>query len=134
MATQKRTTKLLTGRASHTRTQDTYMGALLDAVSIDDWREVCASTVQLAKGGDPQARAWLAQYLIGRPESKAPTPISVIVNQLQGHDPVVDRLATPFINRHEFPSIYPEPGPVAAHLTQQIRLELNEKMQQADAT
>ena len=135
MATKKRTTTgLIPGHATHTRTQETYMGALLDAVSLDDWREVVTGAVQAAKGGDPQARNWLGQYLIGRPESKAPTPISVIVNQLQGHDPVVDRLATPFVNRHEFPSIYPEPGAVAAHITQQIRLELNEKMQQENAT
>ena len=95
-------------RHAHTDSGNLH-GALLDAVSLDDWREVVTGAVQAAKGGDPQARNWLGQYLIGRPESKAPTPINVIVNQLQGHDPVVDRLATPFVNRHEFPSIYPEP-------------------------
>jgi hypothetical protein len=133
MATKK-STNLIPGHATHTRTQDSYMGALLDAVSLDDWREVVTGAVQAAKGGDPQARAWLGQYLVGRPESKAPTPISVIVNQLQGHDAVVDRLATPFVNRHEFPSIYPADKPIAAQIEQQIRLELVDKLQQANAT
>ena len=46
MATQKRTiTGLIPGHATHTRTAETYMGALLDAVSLDDWREVVQSTV-----------------------------------------------------------------------------------------
>jgi len=46
MARQKRTiTGLIPGHATHTRTAETYMGALLDAVSLDDWREVVQSTV-----------------------------------------------------------------------------------------
>ena len=93
MATNKRTTGLITGHATHTRTQDSYMGALLDAVTIDDWREVVTGALQAAKNGDSQARTWLAQYLVGRPESKAPTPLAVIVNQLQGSNPVINKLA-----------------------------------------
>jgi len=46
MARQKRTiTGPIPGHATHTRTAETYMGALLDAVSLDDWREVVQSTV-----------------------------------------------------------------------------------------
>ena len=57
MTTKKLTTaRLIPGDAKHTRTQDAYMGALLDAVSLDDWREVVTGAVQAAKGGDPQAR------------------------------------------------------------------------------
>jgi hypothetical protein len=93
MATNKRTTGLITGHATHTRTQDSYMSALLDAVTLDDWREVVTGALQAAKNGDAQARIWLAQYLVGRPESKAPTPLAVIVNQLQGSNPVVNKLA-----------------------------------------
>ena len=133
MAT-KRTTSLIPGHATHTRTQDSYMGALLDAVSLDDWRDVVTGAVQAAKGGDPQARNWLGQYLVGRPESKAPTPINVVVNQLRGHDAVVDRLATPFVNRHEHSSLFSAPNPVAEQIGQQIRLELATIMQQANAT
>ena len=67
------------------------MGVTLDAVSLDDWRDVINGTLQLAKGGDPAARAWLAQYLVGKPEAKAPTPMTVVVNQWSWKDPVADK-------------------------------------------
>jgi len=107
------------------------MGALLDAVSLDDWREVVTGAVQAAKGGDPQARNWLAQYLIGRPESKAPTPISVVVNQLQGTNQVLDKLT-----HHKFidARFHDSDDDVKANIRAQLAIELSEKMQQANAT
>ena len=62
-------------------------------VTLDDWREVVTGALQAAKNGDAQARTCLAQYLVGKPESKAPTPLAVIVNQLQGSNPVANKLA-----------------------------------------
>jgi hypothetical protein len=50
------------------------MGALLDAVTLEDWREVVTATVAVAKAGDPSARAWLGQYLVGKPAATAPAP------------------------------------------------------------
>ena len=50
MARQKRTTRLIPGHATHTRTQECYMGALLDAVSLDDWREVVTGGSAGGKG------------------------------------------------------------------------------------
>lgn len=120
---------LIPGHVTHTRTQDSYMGALLDAVSLDDWREVVTGAVQAAKSGDPQARNWLAQYLIGRPESKAPTPISVIVNQLQGSDPVVNWLADS-LTAPTFDFGYERGN--RAEITQQLRAELSEKVNAAN--
>ena len=110
MATKKRTPDLIRGHATHRRTESDYMGALLDTVTLDDWRDVVAGTLQAAKGGDAQARNWLAQYLIGRPEGKAPTPLTVVVQQLNGADPLVDRLAKPMIDRHKFPSLHQNDG------------------------
>lgn len=104
MAKQKR--ELLKGTGAHRRTESDYMGVMLDAVSLDDWRDVITGTLQLAKGGDPAARAWLAQYLVGKPEAKAPTPLSVVVNQWSGKDPVADRLAKPLIDRELYPSMH----------------------------
>ena len=72
MATKKRTTGLIPGHATHTRTQESYMGALLDAVSLDDWRDDVTGAVQAAKGGDPQARNWLGQYLTAGRKAKHP--------------------------------------------------------------
>lgn len=106
MATKKRTPELIRGHATHRRTEGDYMGVLLDTVTLDDWRDVVAGALQEAKGGDPQARTWLAQYLVGKPESKAPTALTVVVNQLNGVDPVVNRLAAPMIDRHQFPSLH----------------------------
>jgi hypothetical protein len=79
------------------------MGVLLDTVSLDDWRDVVTATLELAKQGDPQARAWLAQYLVGKPEAKAPTPLTVVVEQWGGADPVAKMLAQPIIDRARYP-------------------------------
>ena len=78
------------------------MGVLLDAVTLEDWRDVVAGAMQAAKGGDAQARNWLAQYLMGRPEGKAPNPLTVVVQQLSGVDPLVDRLASPHLSQNMF--------------------------------
>ena len=82
------------------------MGVLLDTVTLNDWRSVVSGALQAAKSGDPQARNWLAQYLIGRPEGKAPTPLNIVVQQLSGADPVVEKLAKPAIDRAMYPSTH----------------------------
>ncbi|MBC7603755.1 MAG: hypothetical protein H7255_13990 [Ramlibacter sp.] len=51
----------------HRRAEGDYMSVLLDAVTLDDWRAVINNAKKRAKDGDPQARAWLAQYLMGNP-------------------------------------------------------------------
>lgn len=106
MATKKPAPHLLPGHVNHVRTENDYMATLLDAVSLDDWREVVTGAVQLAKDGDPQARTWLAQYLVGRPDSKAPTAVNVIVNQLQGKDKVLDRL----VDDNYIQAMFPDDG------------------------
>jgi hypothetical protein len=127
MATKKSKPELIQGHATHTRTQDSYMGVLLDAVSLDDWREVVTGAVQAAKGGDPQARAWLGAYLVGRPEAKAPTAVNVIVNQLQGTNPVLDKLTHKTFIDARFPVADDE---VKDGIRAQLAIELNEKLQQ----
>jgi len=129
MATKKRAPDLIRGTATHRRTEGDYMGVLLDAVSLDDWRGVVTGALQAAQGGDPQARNWLAQYLIGRPEGKAPTPLTVVVNQLNGADPLVNRLAKPLVDREKFPLLHRNDaqevyirGQVAAELQQKIKM------------
>ena len=133
MATKRTTTNLIPGHATHTRTSDSYMGALLDSVTLDDWREVVTSAVQAAKGGDPQARAWLGQYLVGRPEAKAPTAINVVVAQLQGRDPVINRLVAD-IAPSSFDIDFNHVPDTRAQIKEQLQLELADKLQQANAT
>jgi hypothetical protein len=102
----KRKQGFIRGVGAHRRTESDYMGVLLDTVTLDDWRDVIAGTLQLAKQGDSQARAWLAQYLVGKPEAKAPTPLNVVVNQWSGKDPVSEELAKPIIGRARYPILH----------------------------
>ncbi len=94
------------GSAKHRRTQNDYMSTLLDTVSLDDWKEVVTSTLQAAKDGDSSARMWLAQYLVGKPKGKAPTPLTVVVQQWSGEDPVASKLAKPIIDRAQYPMLH----------------------------
>ena len=128
MATKKRTLELIRGTATHRRTEGDYMGVLLDTVTLDDWRDVVQGALQEAKSGDPQARTWLAQYLIGRPESKAPTALNVIVNQLTGNDLVVNRLA----DKLTAPSFDFDGTGNRAQITQQLKAELATKVLQVE--
>ena len=106
MSARRKPEPLLHGTATHRRTQSDYMGALLDTVTLDAWRDVVARTLTAAKAGDAQARTWLAHYLIGRPTGEAPTPLTVIVQQLSGNDPLVAKLAKPAIDRFKYPALY----------------------------
>ncbi len=96
---------LIKGNASHRRTEGDYMSTLLDTVTLDDWQDV-VSTLAAAKQGDAQARAWLAQYLVGKPAGKAPTPLTVVVQQLNGDNPLVNRLSKTVIDQHKYPSLH----------------------------
>ena len=104
MTRKKQAVELIRGHAAHRRTEGDYMGVLLEAVTLDDWRAVVNSAKALAQGGDPQARAWLAQYLMGKAVGSAPTPLTVVVAQLNGVDPLVNRLAAPAIQRRRYPT------------------------------
>jgi len=104
LARKKKT--YVNGTFTHRRTEADYMGALLDAVPLDDWRDVVNATVAAAKAGDAGARAWLAQYLIGKPGATAPAPLTVVVQQLSGRDPLVDKLAKPHLDRAKYPGMH----------------------------
>lgn len=103
MGRRKQTTELIRGRAAHRRTEGDYMGVLLETVTLDDWRAVVSNARALAKAGDAQARAWLAQYLMGKPTGSAPTPLTVVVQQLNGADPLIEKLAQKAIHSVKFP-------------------------------
>lgn len=91
------------GTAKHRRTEADYMSTLLETVTLEDWQAVVTSTVAAAKQGDAQARAWLGQYLIGKPAGKAPTPLTVVVQQLNGENPLVNRLSQRVISQYNNP-------------------------------
>ena len=102
MARRKRITEVILGTPCHRRTESEYMATFLEAVPLEAWREVVAATVYAVKEGDASARSWLAQYLIGKPEAKAPTPLTIVVQRLNGDDPLTNRLAAPLIGRAKY--------------------------------
>lgn len=97
---------LIKGSAKHRRTEGDYMSTLLETVTLDDWQEVVNNALMSAKQGDAQARAWLAQYLVGKPSGKAPTPLNIVVQQLNGDSPLINRLAKPVLDRYKYPSLH----------------------------
>jgi hypothetical protein len=119
--------QLIQGMGQHRRTESDYMAAILDTVTIDDWREVIAETLRLAKEGDPQARGWLAQYLVGKPEGKAPTPLNVVVQQWSGADPLVAKLARPIVSKVTH-SILHKDDAFESQVRAAIALELAQKL------
>jgi len=127
MTRVKQHTELIRGHAAHRRTEGDYMGVLLEAVTLDDWREVVNNTKAMAKSGDPQARAWLAQYLMGRPAGNAPSPMTVVVQQLNGADPLVEKLAAPVIQRSKYPELQGK-GAFGDNIRALIAAELAEKI------
>lgn len=128
---KRKQVEYIQGHATHRRTEGDYMGVLLDAVTLDDWRGVVTGALQAAKGGDPQARNWLAQYLVGRPETKAPTPLNIVVQQLNGRDPLVEKLANPTIQRDKYPSLHARDA-YEDHIRALVAAELVEKMKQVE--
>ncbi len=57
MATKQTAPRFINGTAKSRATSTDYMAALLESVTVDDWRDVVTATVALAKSGDASARA-----------------------------------------------------------------------------
>jgi hypothetical protein len=124
---RRKQTEYIKGTAQHRRTEGDYMGVLMDTVTLNDWRSVVNGALQAAKAGDSQARNWLAQYLVGKPEGKALTPMNIVVQQLSGADPLVEKLAKPAIDRALYPSGY-ENDDFKAHIRTLVAIELQTKV------
>lgn len=127
MAKRKQPQSFIKGSAKHRRTEGDYMSTLLETVTLEDWQDVISSTLTAAKQGDAQARAWLGQYLVGKPAGKAPTPLTVVVQQLNGENPLVSRLAHKVIDQYKYPGLHQDDdveeqikGLVAAELAEKI--------------
>jgi len=98
MTRKTETEPMLRGRAPHRRIQSDYMAALLDRVPLETWGEVVDATVAKAKDGDAQARAFLASYLVGKPQHDAPEPLAVTAARIAGDDALVDTLTNGVTN------------------------------------
>jgi hypothetical protein len=105
MTRKTETEPMLRGHAKHRRTQSDYMGTLLDRVTLETWGDVIDATVRKAKGGDAQARAFLAAYLVGKPAHDAPEPLDVTATRISGDDALAAKLAKPAIDRVRYPAL-----------------------------
>ena len=76
-------TPIVYKKPDHPRSEADYLSTLLEAVSQEDWGEVIKNTVKKAKHGDTVALNWLAQYLMGKPDVRVPTPIVSIIEPAQ---------------------------------------------------
>lgn len=103
MGRKRQAAELIRGHAAHRRTEGDYMSVLLEAVTLEDWRAVVNNAKTLAQAGDAQARSWLAQYLMGKAAGSAPTPLTVVVQQLNGADPLIEKLAQKVIHSTKYP-------------------------------
>lgn len=68
---------------------------------------------------------------MGRPEGKAPTPLNIVVQQLNGADPLVERLARPVIDRQQYPSMHATDG-WEAQIRALVAAELADKVRAAE--
>lgn len=118
------------GKVSHCRTEDDYMATFLDAVTLEDWKEVVGGALTAAKSGDAQARAWLAHYLVGKPQGTAPTPLTVVVQQLSGTNALINSLAAPVIKKKEYPILCGD-DEGRDQIKSMIAEELKEKVQES---
>ena len=48
-------------------TEEKYLSAIADGVSIDRWGKIVKKALEQAERGDFSARKWLTDYLIGQP-------------------------------------------------------------------
>ena len=105
---------LVPGSARYRHTESDYLAVLLETVSLDDWRAIVSTAMDAAKNGDAGARVWLAQYLVGKPAAPAPAPLTVVVQQLAGRDPVVEQLVEPHVDRLKYPGLHADDGRIEA--------------------
>lgn len=78
--------------SKHPRAEADYMSTLLEVVTQEDWGDVVRSALVAAKACDGHSRAWLSQYLIGKPDVRAPLPLTVVVEPLKSDVPTIVNL------------------------------------------
>ncbi len=75
------------------QTEADYLHVMMTTVTLETWETIIRAAVEAAQAGDHKAREWLAGYLCGAPATTAPTPLSVVVDNLLGQDAALDKAA-----------------------------------------
>jgi hypothetical protein len=63
---------------------------LNEAVPLSVWQEIVGKAVEQAREGDHKARAWLANYLLGKPNGDA---LRDLAAKAVGIDPLADPIS-----------------------------------------
>jgi hypothetical protein len=63
-----------------------YHEITLNTCSFDDWQAIVAKAVEQAKRGDAVARKWLADYLVGVPETPLAGGVEILVRYVGKDD------------------------------------------------
>ena len=50
--------------------EEKFFKTTISSVKLSDWREIVQKAVEQAKRGNPAARKWLSDYLLGPPQQK----------------------------------------------------------------
>lgn len=61
------------GRPSR-RVEASYLVAMTETVTPDQWQQIVDKAVQQAVAGDDKARGWLSKYLLGERQTLKPRP------------------------------------------------------------
>jgi hypothetical protein len=132
MTTKRKQESFIRGTAAHRRTESDYMGVLLDAVTLGRLAGRGSRRTASGEGRRPAARAWLAQYLVGKPETKAPSALTVVVQQWSGGDPLAEKLAKPIVDRAKYPVRQHENDDLKESVKAAIVAELAQKLLAAE--
>lgn len=74
-------------------TEERYLRALSREVSLSDWVKIVRIAKELALMGDDKARAWLGNYLIGKPTEYVQADVSAVEPWLATMREIEDRLS-----------------------------------------
>ena len=61
--------------------EEDYLQALTENVSKQEWQAIVKKAVSQARKGDPKARAWLSDYLIGKATQYVQADVSTDYNK-----------------------------------------------------
>ena len=67
-----------------------YLRVLLAGCSLGRWAEIVDRAVRDAAAGDPKARDWVGQYVLGNAACQSPTPFDLAVEDEAGADAVAN--------------------------------------------
>jgi len=66
------------------QTERDYLRVVMGKCTLEEWAEAVTKAVKDAKAGDAKAREWLSGYLLGKPNTAAPSLLSIALDEEAG--------------------------------------------------